>query len=309
MSATNSGFSKHDLGMVVVSLFWGANFAANKYGVTVMPPFAFAAIRFGLASVLLWLVVLLVKPGKPIGRAAFWRLAGLGVVGNTLYQVFFMQGLVHTSAINASLIMAALPVAVAVLGRVLGVERTTPRTWVGIAVATAGVALVIAAKGLRFSGETIWGDLLVLAAVACWALFTVGVRWAGRGEDPVRVTALTVVSGTPGLILVALPTLGQVDPFTLSGPAWLTILYSSIFAIVVAYLIWSYAVQGIGGSRVAVYNCVTPVVAVVAAWLLLGERPIPSQGVGAALVIAGVLISQGVGQLPRSPSIPTVPEP
>jgi len=309
MSAASSGFTKHDLGMVVVSLFWGANFAANKYGVTVMPPFAFAAIRFAMASVLLWLVVVALRPGRPISRGAFWRLAGLGVIGNTLYQVFFMQGLVYTSAINASLIMAALPAVVAVLGRVLGVERTTRWTWLGIAVATAGVALVIAAEGLRFTGQTTTGDLLVLGAVFCWALFTVGVRWVGRGEDPVRVTALTVVSGTPGLILVALPSLGQVSPTSLSVAAWATILYSGICAIVIAYLIWSYAVQGIGGSRVAVYNCVTPVVAVIAAWILLGERPVPSQGFGALLVIAGVLISQGVGQLPARPTAVTIPEP
>ncbi|MFN0179011.1 MAG: DMT family transporter [Gemmatimonadales bacterium] len=310
MPSPQHGFSKHDLGMVVVSLIWGANFSANKYGVSAMPPLAFAAIRFTMASILLYLVVALIKPGRPIPAAVGWRLAGLGVVGNTLYQVFFMLGLVTTSAINASLIMAALPAAVAVLALLFGVERVTPRIWIGIAVATAGVVLVIAAKGIAFSAATVVGDLLVLAAVVCWASFTVGVRWVGRGQDPIRVTAITVIGGTPGLILASLPTIGQVHLTELGAGAWVAILYSGIFAIVIAYLLWSYAVQSIGGSRTAIYNCVIPVVAAVVAWILLGERLHLSQLGGALLVITGVLISQGVGRRPTRPADPVpVPEP
>ena len=310
MASPQHGFSKHDLGMVIVSLLWGANFAVNKYGVGAVPPLAFAAIRFVLASVLLGIVVAVLKPGRPVPRRTVWLLAGLGVIGNTAYQITFMLGLVTTSAINASLIMAALPALVAVLGWAFGVERTTARTWVGIVVATAGVGLVIAAKGIAFSASTIVGDLLVLAAVLCWAAFTVGVRWVGRGHDPIRVTTITVVGGTPGLILAALPTIGRVHPAELTTGAWLAIGYSAVFAIVIAYLLWNFAVQGIGGNRTAIYNCVTPVVAAVTAWYLLDEGLHPAQVGGAALVIVGVLISQGVGRLPTrpAPSVP-VPEP
>ncbi len=295
MHAHRHGLDKHDLGMLVVSLIWGANFTANKYGVTVLPPLAFAAIRFTLASALLALIVHLWKPGAPIPARTAWRLAGLGVIGNTGYQILFMLGLVTTSAINASLIMAALPVAVAVLGRVFGIERTTARTWMGIAVATVGVGLVIGAQGVRFSSATIGGDLLVLLAVFCWAAFTVGVRSVGRGQAPIRVTALTVYGGTPGLILAGLPSFGQIRVGQLPPGAWIAVLYSGVFAIVIAYLIWTYAVQAIGGSRTAIYNCVIPLIAAAVAWAVLGERPVLAQGAGAALVITGVLISQGIG--------------
>lgn len=295
MLAAPLGFNKHDLGMLVVSLIWGANFSANKFGVGVLPPLGFAAIRFTMASLLLWLIVQVWKPGQRVPSRTGWILAGLGVVGNTGYQTFFMLGLVTTSAINASLIMAALPAAVAVLGRVFGVERTTSRTWIGITVATVGVGIVIAAKGVAFSETTVKGDLLVLLAVLCWAAFTVGIRWVGREQDPIRVTALTIYGGTPGLILAALPTIGQVRITQLPVGAWIAILYSGVFAIVIAYLLWSYAVQGIGGSRTAIYNCVIPVIAAIVAWVVLGERPVLAQGAGAALVIAGVLISQGIG--------------
>jgi drug/metabolite transporter (DMT)-like permease len=295
MAVPRQGWHKHDLGMLLVSLLWGANFSSNKYGVLVMPPLVFAAIRFSLASLLLWIIVQTIKPGPKLPARTAWVLAGLGVIGNTGYQILFMLGLVTTTAINASLIMAALPAVVAVLGRVFGVERTTPRTWIGILVATVGVAIVIAAKGVGFSAVTIKGDLLVLLSVFCWASFTVGVRWVGRGLDPIRVTAVTIYGGTPGLVVAAGPSLVLVRPDQFGVGGWVAVVYGSVFAIVIAYLMWSYAVQGLGGSRTAVYNCVIPVFAAAVAWAVLGERPVLAQAAGAILVIAGVLISQGVG--------------
>jgi drug/metabolite transporter (DMT)-like permease len=74
--------------------------------------------------------------------------------------------------------------------------------------------------------------------------------------------------------------------------AWLAVAYSSVLSLVVAYLLWNRSVKAIGGARTAIYMCLTPVVAVFGAWLLLGERPRPLQGVGAVFIIAGVLLTR-----------------
>ena len=293
MAVARSGFSKHDLGMLVVALIWGANFSANKFALREMPPVVFAATRFIAASVIMITVVRVVRPGRPIPAREAWLLAGLGVIGNTCYQAAFMTGLVTTTAINASLILGALPTVVAVLGTVFGVERSAPRLWWGIVIATAGVAVVIAVKGIHFTVEGLRGDLLILFACACWAAFTVGVRHVGRGLDPLRVTALTILGGTPGLVLLAARDLRVMDWGALSAGGWFALVFSSVFAIVIAYVIWSYAVQGIGGNRTAIYNCVTPIFAAGTAAIVLGERLVPAQGLGAALVFAGVFLSQG----------------
>ena len=62
-----------------------------------------------------------------------------------------------------------------------------------------------------------------------------------------------------------------------------------------ALLLWIGSVKALGSSRTALYNCLTPVIAALVAWLVLGERPHPQQGLGALLVIAGVLVTVGVG--------------
>ncbi|MEO8449576.1 MAG: DMT family transporter [Gemmatimonadota bacterium] len=305
MHEPSRGLTKHDLGMIAVSVIWGANFSANKVALATVTPFTFSAVRFVMASLVLAAVVHFLEPGTSLPGPARWRLIGLGLIGNTAYQAAFMTGLVHTTAINASLIMAALPVVVAGLATGLGIERPTRRLWWGISVATLGVVLVVLAKGgqARFSAATVEGDLLVLTATCCWALFTVGVRRVGAGMSPLRVTALTTYAGTPGLVLAALGERHRIPLTAWPVQVWLALLFSAIFAIVVAYVLWSYAVQGLGGSRTAVYHCVIPIVAAAVAWVVLGEAPRPAQGVGAALVLVGVLMSQGVLRLPTPPRV------
>jgi drug/metabolite transporter (DMT)-like permease len=175
-----------------------------------------------------------------------------------------------------------------------------------------GVALVIAGRGMGGAEASLAGDLLVLTACACWAIFTVGLRHAGREVSPLRVTAITTFAGTPGLLLLSGRELGAVRWAALDGTTWFGLLYSGILAIGVAYVLWSYAVQQIGGSRTAVYNCLVPVVAGVVAWIGLGERPGPAQLLGAGLVVGGVLVSQtgaGAPCAPRAaPALPDVPD-
>jgi drug/metabolite transporter (DMT)-like permease len=74
--------------------------------------------------------------------------------------------------------------------------------------------------------------------------------------------------------------------------AWAALAYATILSLVVAYLLWNRSVKAVGGTRTAIYMCVTPLFAVSGAWLLLGERPHPLQGVGAVLIVAGVLLTR-----------------
>jgi drug/metabolite transporter (DMT)-like permease len=278
--------------MILVSLFWGANFGISKYGLRYIDPLSFSAARFLVASMLLYGLARRYEPTtRPSGRIV-WQLAGLGIVGNTIYQMAFMTGLSRTTATNGSLIMAAMPVMVAVIGTLLGVEVPTRAVRWGIAIGTAGVLLVVGAKGAKFSGATWSGDLLVLFAVICWSLFTVGVRRMSVGLSPLWVTTITTMGGTPGLLLGALPHVGRVPWSTLVWGAWAALAFSTIFALVISYVLWSRSVQSIGASRVALYSCVIPIFAIVVAWLLLDERPLWIQGVGALLVISGVVVSQ-----------------
>ena len=278
--------------MLVVCLIWGVNFSVTKIAIGQMPALPFTAIRFALASLLLWVVLRATEKPAALPRAEIRRLVVLGVVGNTLYQLAFVLGLVYTTATNSSLILATVPTVVAVFAGLLGLERITPRMWGGIGLGTLGVVLVIATSGIEFSADTLRGDLLTVAAVLCWAGYTVGLRKLPAGFSPLRVTTVTTIAGMPGLVLVGLPELVRMEWGAVPATAWGALFYATVFSLVVAYLLWNRSVQAVGGTRTAIYMCVTPLIAVGAAWVMLGEHARPLQGVGAVLIIAGVLLTR-----------------
>jgi drug/metabolite transporter (DMT)-like permease len=281
-----------DLGMLLVCLIWGVNFSVTKIAIGEIPALPFTAVRFTLASLLLWAVVRVVEGPARIGGVAWRRLVVLGVVGNTCYQLMFILGLAHTTATNSALIVATVPTVVAVIAGALGLERVTRRMWWGIGLGTLGVVLVIVVSGVEFSTGTLHGDLLTVLAVFCWAGYTVDLRRLPAGISPLRVTMVTSVAGTPGLVLAGLPGLVRLDWATISTTGWAALAYATLLSLVVAYILWNRSVQTVGGTRTAIYMCLTPLFAVIAAWIILGERAHPSQGIGAVLIVAGVLLTR-----------------
>ena len=294
-AARRRRISADDLGMLLVCLIWGFNFSITKSAFDQIPPLAFTAIRFVISSLLLWLVLRVVEGPGQLPPGALRRLVLLGLAGNTLYQLAFMLGLARTTASNSALILSTVPTVVAVFAGVLGLERITTRMRWGIALGTLGVALVIATRGVAFDRGTFTGDLLTVLAVLCWAGYTVGLRRVPGGVSPLRVTTITTIAGAPGLVLVGLPSVLRLDWGAVSARAWLAVAYASILSLVVAYLLWNRSVKAIGGTRTAIYMCLTPLVAVLGAWLLLGERPHPLQGIGALFIITGVLLTRTGG--------------
>jgi drug/metabolite transporter (DMT)-like permease len=288
--------------MLVVCLIWGFNFSVTKSAFGQIPPLPFSAVRFLVSSLLLWAVLRLVEGPAKLAPGALRHLIILGVVGNTCYQLAFMLGLSRTTATNSALILSTVPTVVAVLAGVLGLERITARMRWGIALGTLGVVLVIATRGVKFDVRTLGGDLLTVLAVFFWAGYTVGLRRVPPGVSPLRVTTITTIAGTPGLLLAGLPGIFRVHWEAVRAEAWLALGYASILSLVVAYLLWNRSVKAVGGTRTAVYMCLTPLVAVLGAWLLLGERPHPLQGVGAGFIIAGVLLTRSAGT--EKPELP-----
>ena len=278
--------------MIAVCLIWGVNFSVTKLALGEIPALPFTAIRFTLASGLLWRVLRATEGRVQLPSGQVRRLVVLGVVGNTLYQIAFILGLARTSATNSSLILATVPTLVAVVAGMLGLERITRRMWAGIACGTVGVVLVIATSGEEISTGTIVGDALTVLAVLCWAGYTVGLRTLPEGFTPLRVTTVTTIAGMPGLLVAGLPGLLTLEWGAVSATGWAALAYATLLSLVVAYLLWNRSVQAMGGTRTAIYMCVTPLVAVGAAWIMLGEHVRPLQGVGAALIVAGVLLTR-----------------
>jgi drug/metabolite transporter (DMT)-like permease len=286
------GITTTDISMLLVVIIWGANFSIVKWSLSQIPPLAFTALRFTFAAVLL-LIVLRVREGTVrLPQDKVWRVLLFGFIGNTIYQVLFINGLAITTAANTALLIATTPVLVLLLGSLLRIEPLTRNTVAGIALAFIGMALVMAARGAGLNEQTLTGDLLALASAVCWSIYTLGVRSLGAELSPLRITAWTMVAGVPGLLVIGAGQLANTNWIAVDERGWGGLAYATLLALVVAYLLWNTSVRRVGSSRTAVYACATPLVATVVAWYVLGEAFKPLQGFGAALIVGGVLLTR-----------------
>jgi drug/metabolite transporter (DMT)-like permease len=278
--------------MALVVLIWGCNFAVVKTALTQIAPLPFTAIRFVIATLLLALLLRWREGDCAFPKESFWKLFWLGIIGNTAYQALFASGLAHTTSANAALILTATPATTALIGGLIGVERVTRHVVAGIALAMGGVAVVMGTRGAALSSQTLFGDLLVFASVFGWTAYVLGMRRIGSGISSLRATTLSMITGTPGLVLLGLPGMLRTDWSRVGGAAVFGVLYSAALALVVCYLLYNRNVRLIGGVRTTIYGCAIPVIAALVAWPALGERPTAMQGVGAILIIAGVLVTR-----------------
>jgi len=285
------------LGLLLVVVIWGGNFTATKLAFTDISPLAFTAVRFALGSVLMWLVLARKEGWRMPPRSTWLPLVALGVVGNTIYQLCFMTGLYRTTATNSSLILASMPTVVTVAAGMLGFEQITARQKWALVIATLGVLLVVASRGIALDGDRL-GDVLMLAAVVCWAGYTLGLRTLTGRMSTLALTTWTLITGTPGLILAGVPSVRRMDWHAVSAKGWGGLAYATLLSLVVAYLLWNRGVRQIGPSRAAIFTTLTPLVATLTAIAVLGERPGLLHLAGGALIIAGVLVS-------RRPAAPT----
>jgi drug/metabolite transporter (DMT)-like permease len=190
------------------------------------------------------------------------------------------------------MLASGTPVVTALLGAALGVDRLRKPLAMGLLLAVPGMLLIVSARGPDLDASTRQGDFLILGASLCWAIYTVGIRTIGPELSALRITALTMITGAPGVVLMGLPSVMNLKLESIGAGAWFGVVYSALIPLVLAYVVWSRSVQAVGSSRTAIYNSGTPLVAALTAWLVRGERPTWMQAVGALLVISGVLVSR-----------------
>lgn len=283
------GWGWTETSLTVMVLVWGINFAVAKRALDAFDPLGFNAIRFVVASLFVGAVLRAQGPLPRPERRHVPRILALGLVGNVAYQMAFILGLDRTRAGHAALMLALTPVVTALLSRATGHERPGGRTWVGAAVSIVGVALVTgsgAAQG--HGGEVLVGDLILVGAAIGWALYTVGSRPLVQHYGSVAVTAWTMWVGTVALVLAGIPALLHQDWSRVGPGAWGGLLYSALFSLGLAYLIWYRGVERIGNTRTAIFSNLTPVVALAFSAVWLGERPSGLALLGAAMTLGGV---------------------
>jgi drug/metabolite transporter (DMT)-like permease len=281
--------------LTLISVLWGSYPAFAKLALVSFPPLVLVALRCGIASI--FLGALLLRRGwsdftalrvRDLGPLAFLGFAGIFVsTGGTYLAIAF------TTASSAVLLQPATPVMVAIGARLYLNERLGRLQWAGVACSALGVVLIITKGSWR---EVMHlnlrpGDFILLAAQVGWAVYTVyGKRVLAR-HSPVVATTAAYILGS--LMLLPLPFLTVrlfAAPDFTSPVAWGVVFYQAILGSI-AHIWWYEAVHAVGPSRSAVFMNLQPVVGVLLAWVMLGERITASGLLGGAAVLLGVALT------------------
>ena len=281
-----------DVSLLVMALIWGVNFTVVKFATGLLDPLAFNVARVSLAAVVLMLLSLAGVSPWPRRRDVLVLLM-LGTLGNGLYQVFFVEGLAHTRAGDAALLASASPAFIARIGRARGTDSVELRGWVGIALSVLGIGLdARGTAAVQAGNASLLGDLLILCGSVCWAVYTVLLEPYTHSVDGVKLTAITMVGGAVPFLIFASSRIAAAPWSSVPLSGWGALVFSGLFALVIAYQFWYRGVRVIGPTRTAMYSNLQPVFAVVFAWLVLGEVPTAWQGSGAVAIISGLVLTR-----------------
>jgi drug/metabolite transporter (DMT)-like permease len=284
------------LAALITVIIWGVSFVASKAALGEgMSPVSLIFTRFAIGTAILTFMLHL--RGDPLlpPREHWLSLALMGFVGIFAHHMLQATGLTKTTAINTGWLIGVIPIWSAVLSAIVHKERFGIMKTAGLLGGFAGAILVITrgrvgADLLKLSGTK--GDLLILASTVTWAVYTVIGHDTLRRLGPTRATAGAMLFGWLMLAPFFVADRGWEYIARLSPIGWLAILFLGIGCSAIGYLFWYGALERIEVSRVAAFLYIEPLVTLVAAVILLGEKVTPTTIIGGLIVLGSVFVIQ-----------------
>lgn len=276
--------------LVIVLVLWAGNSIVGRAVRDDIPPFTLALFRWtGALVILLPFAWRRIVADWPVARRNWAAIALLGTVGVGGFNGLLYSGLHHTTATNALLIQAAIPALVLLFDFAIFRARPFPAQVAGVAVATAGVMIIVfeadpaALLALHFGR----GDLLVFCAAVAWALYTALLR-IRPAIHPLSFLTLTFVIGALAMLPFAIGEMrGSAMHFTPGALAGIG--YVAILPSLVAYLLFNRAVAEIGAADAGQVISLQPLFGALLAALLLGEALHPYHLAGMVVILAGIV--------------------
>lgn len=282
-----------DAALLGVALIWGLNMPIMKIGLNGVDVFVFNAIRLTISAIVLFAFAIRERRHGivPTGEISRPRIVIYGIVVSAVYQVLFLMGLARTTSGNTALIMATVPLWTALLARTFIGEKLRRMAWLGLMVALVGTLVVVLKNGnISMNHEQLVGNLLILSAALVWAGGTVYSRPLLKQISPMQLSAAAAIIALPIHHVFAAAQYERSLVALQSGQLWLILAYAGVLSSGLALPMWNLGVRQAGASHAAAIQNLVPLVAVISAWLLLGEIMTLEQVVGGALILCGLML-------------------
>ncbi|MQX48361.1 DMT family transporter [Sinorhizobium medicae] len=278
----------------ITALFWGGNSVAGKMAVGHVSPMMLTTLRWLIAlAVILVLMTPQIRRDWQKIRQHWLQLLAYGAIGFTMFNAFLYSAVQYTSAINAVILQAGIPMLIFIFNFALFKMKASFAQVIGFTVTLIGV-LITAAHGdlaslVRLSFN--FGDALVILACIVYAAYTVALRW-----KPAMHWQSFIAAPAFGALLSAIPLLvweiGKDAAIMPDATGWAIVLYAAIFPSLMSQVLYVRGVEMIGANRAGLFINAIPVFGTLLSVLLVEEIFRPFHLVALALVLGGIAVAE-----------------
>jgi len=285
------------LAIFTTYLIWGLTIPIIKLALQGFPPFTLVFLRFTLAALLLAPIYFFDEIHKPLDKKDLPKLVIIAFFGPFLSNTLFYFGISKTAANNAAIIEALLPIAIILGAYFLLKEKLNFSSLFGILLAFIGVLIITAQPTMSSLGSVIkadpFGNLLILASVFSWAIFSLGSK-----ELFAKYTYFTIIAFSFLVAIIFVFPLALLEFFIL--PTWVENLnpqslaslgFIVIFSSVLAYLFYEWGLSKIESKISGAIAYVQPIFAIIAAYFILGEKITPFFLASTSLIFLGLFLT------------------
>ena len=273
---------KHAFLALLVTMLWGVNFVALKYGASSLPPFAVTMLRFIIVAICLspWIF--------KVPKELFWHMLGLSFVMGVLYFGCLFTGLQGVPSGEACVIVQIEVPFASLLGAWIFKEKVKMTTWLAIFISIVGVVVTVGMP--EKLGDLASIGFLLLAAVF-WAVNTLQMKKVSS-LHPFTINGAVCLMAVPQLFLLMIATEPSAPHLIKTAPmsAWLAVGYMAFISTILCYSIWFYLLRKYPISKVTPFYLVSPVTALIASNLIMGEKLQVHTLVGTLILLMGLAL-------------------
>ena len=279
--------------MVIATLFFSGAFIAGKFSIAEFPVYSLTFFRFLIAAVVLFLIMWKKGEDLTLEKADIPRIILLSLLGMVGYHVFFFTALKYTSSVNTSLIAATNPIMTTIMASLFLKERFPKKAVGGILISFLGVAMIVTngsidvIKNMNFN----IGDIYMLLAVLAFSLYFIVLKGIVGRVAPIKLTSYVFLF----CVILLIPMVIYENPMSFlpktTWTGWSSLIYMSIFASVIAYLIQQVSVKRIGPAKTSLYVNLVPLFSMIMAYFILGEVITLPKVLAGFMIISGVIIT------------------
>ncbi|MBM7615660.1 DMT family transporter [Alkaliphilus hydrothermalis] len=286
------------LAILMTIFFWGISASSIKIALREVPPSTLAFIRFTIASFVLFVVNKISNPEMKTQIQDRRSMILCGLIGVTIYFIFENYGLSYINVANATILLASIPLFTIVAESIISRTVIDFRKGMGVILSMFGVLLVI---GNSISVSTnpmeVLGSLLMIGASLSWVVYTILSKRLDGKYPTLYLSYQQNFYGAIFLIPFVLLEKNRWQPISLVS--WGNIIYLALICSALCYYLYLYALKNLGPTKTNVYINLMPLIGVMAAFLILGEKLYLMQLAGGFFILLGIYVVNHLGEKPK----------